>query len=189
MEQLKMTIRGVAPLLMHSDRYSNPMDPLTKAHKALTSKKTKTDEDHEAIAFSEWRGGLYFDDKLGPYIPAMNVESALLTAAKLQKLGVKFKQGAMVVEDKIKLEYSGPRTVQALFEAGFVDMRSVKVQQARLQRSRPKFEEWGAMFTVAFNPAILDRRDVCKALEDAGALIGLGDFRPRFGRFEVVSVK
>jgi len=186
MEQVKVTLNGISPLLMHSYRYSNPLDPLTKQHRELTGKRKKTDEDHEAIAYSEWRGGLYFDDAIGPFLPAMNIESMLVTAAKLQKLGSKFKQGIMVLQDKIRLEYPGPRDVKGLFDGGFIDMRSVKVQQARLQRCRPKFETWSCTFDLAFNPAIIDRREIVKAVEDAGAMVGLGDFRPRFGRFEAV---
>lgn len=186
MEQIIIKIKGTSPLLMHSDRYSNPLDPLTKTHKELTSKRKKTDEDHEAIAYSEWRGALYYDDKMGPYIPAMNIESMLQAAAKMQKLGSKFKQAVMVIEDKIKLEYSGPRELRTMYAAGYADFRSVKVQQARLQRCRPKFDEWTCSFTLAFNPAILNKSDIQKAVCDAGALVGLGDFRPRFGRFEMI---
>jgi hypothetical protein len=171
---------------MHSDRYSNPLDPLTKAHKELTGKRKKTDEDHEAIAYSEWIGSLYHDGKLGPYIPAMNIESMIQEAAKLQKLGKKFKQAIMVMEDKVKLEYDGPRDIKGLFGQGFVDVRSVRVQQSRLQRYRPKFDKWSCTFTLLANTGVIDQREIAKALEDAGSLVGLGDFRPRFGKFTAV---
>ena len=65
MQTIKVKIIGTRPLLMHSDIYADPLNPRTKAHKALTAKKKKTDEDHEAIAQSEWRGGMYFDEELG----------------------------------------------------------------------------------------------------------------------------
>lgn len=187
MEKIKVTLTGVSPLLMHSDRFSNPLDPMAKAHKELTSKRKKTDEDHEAIAYSEWRGAIYHDKKLGPYIPAMNIEATVMEAAKLQKLGKKFKSALMVIEDKVRLDYEGPRDIDSMFaDPAFVDVRSVKVQQARLQRCRPKFDQWSISFTLAFNPAVVDRREVVKALEDGGQLVGLCDFRPRFGKFEVV---
>lgn len=187
METIKIKVTGKSPMLMHSDRFSNPLDPMTKEHKILTGKRKKTDEDHEAIAYSEWKGGLYMDDELGPFVPAQNFEACIFEAAKLQKLGKKFKQAVMVVEDKLKLEYSGPRTYEGMFaKPEFVDMRSVKVQAARLQRCRPKFDKWGFECTIAYNPAVVEERDILKAIEDAGMLIGLGDFRPRFGKFESV---
>lgn len=186
MESIKFKLVGTSPLLMNSDRFSNPLDPMTKAHKELTGKRKKTDEDHELIALSEWRGAMYYDSKLGPFIPGIMVEACLREGAKLQKLGKNVQRGVFVQDDKIKLEYDGPRDVEKLSkDPNFIDSRSVKVQQARLQRCRPKFNNWSLEFTLLFNPEVLDRRAVVKAMEDAGAMCGIGDFRPRFGRFEV----
>jgi len=184
MRQLNVKITGRSPLLMHSDRFANPLDPATKAHKELTAKRKKTDSDHEAIAKSEWMGSLYHDQKIGPYIPGQNMDATLQEAAKLQKLGKRFKQAVMVLENEIPLQYEGPRDPEGLFAAGFVDVRGVKVATAKLMRCRPKFREWGAEFTVAFNEDLLNAEEVKKAIADAGALIGLGDYRPRFGKFE-----
>ena len=184
MRQMKVKIKGLSPLLMHSDRFANPLDKATKAHKELTGKRKKTDADHEAIAKSEWMGSLYYDEKLGPYIPGQNLDATLQEAAKLQKLGKKFKQAVMVVENEVPLQYKGPRTPDALFDAGFVDVRGVKVAMAKLMRCRPKFNEWAAEFTVAFNEDVLNAEEVKKAIADAGALIGVCDYRPRFGKFE-----
>jgi hypothetical protein len=186
MRQLKVTIKGLSPLLMHSDRFANPLDPATKAHKELTGKRKKTDADHEAIARSEWMGSLYFKEGVGPFIPGQNFDAALQEAAKLQKLGKKFKQAVMVVEDEVPLQYSGPRDPTGLFEAGFIDVRGVKVAMAKLMRCRPKFNQWGAQFTIAFNEEVLNVEEVRKAIHDAGALIGVCDYRPRFGKFEAL---
>jgi hypothetical protein len=59
MKTVSVKITGKAALLMHSDRFANPLDPLTKAHKELTSKRKKTDDDHIAIARGEFIGGCY----------------------------------------------------------------------------------------------------------------------------------
>jgi hypothetical protein len=186
MQTIKVTLTGVSPMMMHNARFANPLDPATKAHKALTGKRKKTDEDHEAIAYSEWCGALYHDKEIGPYVPANWVESMLIESSKGQKLGKKFKSAVMVVEDKVKVEYDGPRDIKGMFKnPAFVDVRSVKVQQARLQRCRPIFDQWKLNLSVAFNPAVVEEREVIKALEDGGQLVGLGDYRPRFGKFEV----
>jgi len=187
METLKITITGCSPMLQHKDTLSNPLHPLTKAHKAITGKRKKTDEDHEAMAKSEWTASMYHDSKIGPYVPAMMIEATIMEAAKLQKLGKKFKSAIMVVEDLIPLQYSGPRDLKTLWATPeFVDVRSVKVMSARIQRCRPKFDNWKLNFTLAYNPTVIDAREVTKALEDAGVLVGMGDFRPRFGKFDVV---
>ena len=41
MATMKLDTDGHHPLLMHSDRFGDPLDPMTKAHKALTSKRKK----------------------------------------------------------------------------------------------------------------------------------------------------
>lgn len=186
MQQLKLTITGKAPLLMHSDRFANPLDPMTKAHKELTSKRKKTDEDQIAIAKSEFIGGCYWNKNSGFFMPAQNLDACLIAAAKLQKLGVRFKQAVQVLEDDLSLIGKLPATPEKLWESPEnIDARGVKVGTAKIIRYRPIFRTWSLNATVAFNEEIVNGSEVKKAIEDAGALIGLGDYRPRFGRFTV----
>jgi len=49
---IKLKVVGESPLLLQADTLVDPLNPLTKAHKEITSKRKKTDEDHEAIAIS-----------------------------------------------------------------------------------------------------------------------------------------
>ena len=71
---------------MHSDKFANPLHPATKLHKALTGKRKKTDDDHEAIAKSEFFGGCYHDPAQGFYVPGQNFDASFLGGAKLQKM-------------------------------------------------------------------------------------------------------
>ena len=41
---------------------------------------------------------------------------------------------------------------------------------------------------LTINPEVLSLQEAKKAVSDAGALIGVGTYRPRFGRFEVAYV-
>ena len=185
MEILKVRLTGTRPLLMHADTYADPLNPLTKAHKLLTSKRKKTEEDHEVIAKSEWRGGLYYADDIGPFVPGVNIESALVAGGKLSKLGTQLKRSIEVMDDRCPLEYKGARTIKGLWDARFYDARSVKVQSARLMRYRPLFREWSVVVTVAYDQETIDRNQVMKCLQEAGAYCGIGDYRPKFGRFAV----
>lgn len=188
MHTLKVRLVGTRPLLMHSDIFSDPLNPLTKAHKALTGKRKKTDDDHEAIAKSEWRGGMYYDEELGPYVPGVNIEAAMVAGGKLSKLGTQLKRAVEVIDDRCPLLYSGPRTIEGLWEGGFYDARSVKVQAARLMRYRPIFRDWSLECELAYDPEAIDREQVLESLRAAGAYCGLGDYRPKFGRFIVEEV-
>lgn len=194
MEQVTITINGTSPLLMHSDRLSNPLDPLTKEIKTYTGKRKKTDDDHLEIARLEWRGGLYHDPKVGPYIPARNIKAALIVAAKKTKDGPKMKSGATILDSMCRLQYRGPRDIDALWDdGGFTDIRSVAVQSSRTMRCRPVFPEWSATFTIVYDPAVVDKADLIRFAETAGQLVGIGDYRPAnggdFGRFEVTEAR
>jgi len=183
METIGVTLTGTRPLLMHADTYANPLHPLTKAHKELTVKRKKTDDDYEVIAKSEWRGALYYDDTEGPYLPGINIESALVAGGKLLRLGAQLKRSVEVVHEIHPLRYSGPRSVEALWDAGYYDVRSVKVGTSRVMRCRPLFREWAVGVQIAYNPESINAAEVLQCLVSAGEYCGIGDYRPKFGRF------
>lgn len=188
-EQIKICITGTAPLMMHSDKLANPLAPETKAHKELTSKRKKVAEDHLAIARSEFLAGAYWSEQDGFYVPGQNFEATFLAGAKLQKLGTHWKRGAFVLENRVKLLHDGPATPQKLWEdRAFVDVRGVKVGTAKVMRYRPIFVSWAAELSISVNADVLDIQEAKKAIEDGGALIGVCEYRPRFGRFEVAYV-
>lgn len=171
---------------MHSDKFANPLNPDAKAHKALTSQRKKTDEIHEAIAKSEFLGGCYFNADIGFYIPGQNFDAAFWAGAKLQKMGTAWKRGALVVTDKAKLIFNGPQTPEKLWnDLRFVDCRGVKVGAAKIMRYRPIFLEWSTEVQIAIDDDVINASEVKRAMEDAGKLVGVCDYRPRFGKFEV----
>ena len=186
MEQIRIKMTGTAPLMMHSDRLANPLLPESKAHKALTSRRNRTDDDHLAIARSEFISGCYWNASDGFYIPGANLDATFLAGAKLQKAGVLWKRGAMVLENQIKLLHNGPSTPDDLWEnPAFVDCRGVKVGTAKVMRYRPIFLSWAAEATVSLNTQVLGVSEAQRAISDGGSLIGTCEYRPRFGRFEV----
>ena len=186
METLNIRITGTAPLLMHSDKFANPLHPATKLHKAMTKTRIKPDELLEAIAKSEYMGGMYHDKDAGFFIPGQNFDASFLAGAKLQKMGTTWRRGAVVITDKSSLVFDGPKDPEKLWkDSRFVDCRGVKVGMAKIMRYRPIFMDWSASVQVAINPDVMDLRDAQKAIEDAGKLIGVCEYRPRFGRFEV----
>jgi hypothetical protein len=186
MKSATYTIRGTTPLMMHSERLANPFDPLTVELKALTKRRNKTQDDLLEIARVEWLGGLYHDDT-GIFVPGYNVLAALVGGGKMRKLGTAIKRGALVKEDKVPVEYTGAKKPDDLFKnKTFVDIRSVKVGTAKVARCRPIFKDWKLTFTVLYAEDTIQKTDLDLIVQDAGAMIGLGDYRPRFGRFEVV---
>lgn len=191
MNNLNVVVKGTSPLLMHNCCGVNPLNPVTKEIKKLTSKKKKTDEDLELISNLEYQNSIYYDEKIGPYIPAENVEACLRDAAKKNKKGKDFTMAVMVLPDKIPIEYAGPRDIESLVQdMKFRDCRPVNVMRAKTMRTRPRFNNWKMKFSIEYSPDVIEDADtVISALKTAGAYNGLGDYRPRYGRFEVVEVK
>lgn len=186
MEQIELRVTGLSPLLMQADRLANPLDPVTVEHKKLTSKKKKTEEDHIAIARSEFIAALYLHKDAGVVIPGQNFDGSFRSAAALRKLRTQWDRACLVVDDYAKLIYDGPRTPEALWnDRDFVDARSVVVSNRRVIRYRPIFHRWACEITLSFDPEMLSRDEVMTTLHDAGRYIHIGTFRRRFGRFTV----
>jgi hypothetical protein len=55
---------------------------------------------------------------------------------------------------------------------------------AKVMRTRPIFREWSALVEMQYDPDVLNLREVEEIVVDAGKLVGIGDWRPKHGRFE-----
>ncbi|MGC5012541.1 hypothetical protein ACLQ2R_17395 [Streptosporangium sp. DT93] len=179
-----ITLTGTATLLMHNSRLANPLDPATKALKAVTGKRGKTDENHEEIARLEHAGSLYYDSDIGPYVPADNIWRALFDAATKTRRGRKIKEGVFITTDINPLAYDGPRTISGLWnDENFRHIASAKVGMRRIMRCRPQFRAWKCQANGVLDTELLDLAELHEVADTAGSLIGLGDWRPRYGRF------
>lgn len=184
MKKIEIVLTGNSPLLMHSARLSDPLDPATKRLAQASKKRSKTEDDHRAVAEAEWFGGLYHDPDIGPYIPGDNIMATLVAAARLDKLGTKVTRGLVVQTDVNPLAYPGPRDAVELFKDGrFIHRASVKVMASRVIRTRPVFHAWQTSAVLMVDESQLDTDQVRHIATNAGLFIGIGDWRPRFGRF------
>jgi hypothetical protein len=185
MPRFRMTATGTKPLLMHNARLSNPLDEVVREIKKVSGKRKKTDGDYEAMARLEHAGGLYWDDELpGPYLPGQNFEKCLVEAARISKRGKDIERGVFVETDVNPLVYDGPRDIDELWkDANFLHMASVKVGTSRVTRTRPQFREWVVAAEGTFDDRVINLQDLRDIATTAGTMIGLGDWRPRYGRF------
>lgn len=179
---------GGKKLMMHNVRLADPLDEHSKALKAVTSSRKKSDEDHVLISRLEFIGGLYHDKGLGPYVPDSWLSAMLVEGARKRKLGKLFEANVSVVDDRYPLLYEGPRSVDELWTAGtFADRRGVVVGMAKTMRTRPLFRQWRVGFQVALLECELNPEDVETAIVAAGPY-GIGDGRPMLaGKFALLS--
>ena len=180
-------IDGIAPLLMHNGQLANPLNPLVKQMKSLTGQRKKTDDVHAELSRLEFRAGLYLSHEGVVEIPSEVIESCLIEGAKKSKLGKQFKS-AIAIHENSPLDYGEQLTVDELWERNeeFADVRGVKVGTSRIMRTRPIFRSWRLEFEVSYNPDLVNPEQIQLAVADAGTQVGLCDYRPKFGRFQIV---
>lgn len=188
--QVRITVTGTTPLLMHSDAGVNAEHPLNKA-KALLTKKTaskRTAEENREIRRLEWLLGVYTDGEQVIY-PTANVVRCLKEAGKVTKQGTQITRGLSLDGIEVPLRYAGNghKSIEDLFDdAHFVDERSVGVGQKRVMRTRPRFMPWSLGVEGELFDDVMDVGDLRRIAELAGRAIGLGDNRVNgFGRFTV----
>ena len=178
-------LTGTSPLLMHSTTSIDTTHPLSRDLKRIQPKNSprKTVEARPEMRRLRFVMGMYFDDQIGPYLPGEMLQACIRDGGKANRLGSEVTRSVLVVEDKAPLIYTGPRDLKSLWAKGFSDTRSVKVGQARVLRTRPYFAQWAVEFTVSLDEEHLDPHLLKGCIENAGLRVGLGDYRPRFGRF------
>lgn len=68
-----------------------------------------------------------------------------------------------------------------------IDRRPAVIQRQRIVKSRPRFNTWEIEFIINFDETRVKREILRQILEEAGQSKGIGDYRPKFGRFALVS--
>lgn len=170
------TLEGTAAFLFH--RWSNEAIA-EKAAAAKNSVAKKTDN-IESYVYRNADGELS--------IPGEYVRMSLITAAKYRQDPRSARKSAM---DLFK---AGVTSLTELASLGvsdwdYLDARRVMVQRNGVTRQRPAMNAgWRAEFQFMVNtPEYIDQRLLNAVLTDAGRLVGVGDFRPTFGRFFIKS--
>lgn len=180
----KLSLMGESPLLMSSGEADRDSDTF-KAYRSLAKVRGKSDEEESRLRELEWYTRLYYDVKIGVYIPGRNVKELLRSAATKWRKGEDIKRSLVVPEYRIPLIYEGPKKPADLWAARFRHTALVANSGAgsgRVTRTRPCFDEWALECEIAYDPEDLD----FSLIEDVVARsskYGLGDWRPEFGAF------
>jgi hypothetical protein len=186
LQEMTVKIRGVSPLLMHNGQTADPLNKFSKQLKAVSKKTKKTDEDHAEMSRIEWHAGLYTNEDGKLIIPSTLIEASIQDGAKKSKLGKAFKSAVFVNDDAVLDIGNNKKAADLWGDDQYRDVRGVRIGQSRVMRTRPVFNQWRLNFVLYFDDEQVNKSDVVKAINDAGSKAGLGDFRPRFGRFETV---
>ena len=166
-------IEGTAPLLMHSP---SGLGGEKKARGVIPS----PEEEAEA--------GLYCDGEGKIVVPARCIEGSIVKAGSAKTAAG---QGKKTYKNFILAGVQvSPEEVPLIYEKDFIiDKRRAVIMRQGIIRCRPRFDKWALEFDIRIIDQYLlghGQDAMLKSIfEDAGSLVGLLDFRPRFGRFEV----
>jgi len=168
----EVKIRGVAPLLQH--RYPDEVEEKSSVKK--TGRKDYSVE-VESNLFKGKDGVIYE--------PSEHIEGCMRrSAVNFQITGKGKKTYKDLVLSSIVVV---PEQIPVTPQEYVVDKRNVVVSRARVARYRPRWDDWELEFSVKILDDQFPPEVVREILEYGGAAIGIGDYRPKFGRFEVVS--
>ena len=185
LQEAVLSIKGVSPLLLHNGQTANPLNKYARQMKAISGKRNKTDEDLEAMAKIEFLAGLYLNPKAEYVLPAHNLEAVMLEGAKKNKNGRLVQGGAFISDDPLLVFAGSDKSPDQLWEGGeHALMVSVAVQRNRVMRTRPMIPAgWTTEVKIGYDPAVLQESVLRQAMEVAGRERGIGDWRPKYGRF------
>jgi|BogFormECP03_OM3_1039632.scaffolds.fasta_scaffold00001_45 hypothetical protein len=194
-------IKGATPLIMNCDKACNPLHPLTKKIKEITCIRKKTDDHHIALARLKFEAALYYDKKLGVYMPSKCLQGCIKASAKKFRLGKQTK--AVILDEPLGyplIPYKG-QNVESLYsevneegERTYVFVENLVVGMARVVQTRPIFHRWEVKFNLLLDTELLPEADLEMILETAGYEYGLCDLRPgmatgNYGTFSVEEFK
>jgi hypothetical protein len=191
MQSISVTIKGIQPLLHANPQAVARQNRFNRAMAIINAKKTRrTDSDYADLADLEVESRLYFDEKIGVYVPGNWMMAAIAGRSfSVAKLGKERVRGAVfITQDKLPLKYRWMNKVKTIEDVvknpQFRHSMILPQGQSRLEKNMPIFHDWSFTADIEFDDTVLDRADLKRILENAARYVGFGDFRPTFGRAE-----
>lgn len=171
----RVRIRGSSAMLFHRWN-AEAVDEKAKAAKGSKAKKT---DDLETY--------VYRDDDNNLCLPGEYLRMSMIEAAK-------YKQDPRSPRKSLKdLAKAAIISLTDLASLGtqqwdYEDKRRVMIQRNGINRTRPAMKAgWEAEFELMVNlPEYINSTLLNELVTEAGRLVGVGDFRPTFGRFQIV---
>ena len=172
----QITIEGIAPFLYH--RWSN--EAVKEKAVAAKGSKAKKSDNVESYVWRNTSGELC--------IPGEYLRQAVIQAAKYHQDPRSPRKSAMDLFKAgiVSLTELAPT---GLTQWDYLDQRRVMVQRQGITRQRPALNNgWRVTFILQVQtPEYIPPMSLNSVISEAGRLIGIGDFRPSYGRFIVTS--
>ncbi len=174
--RVAVTIEGSAAMLFH--RWNcDAVEAKAKAAKGSAAKKS---DDIESYVYRNEAGEIC--------LPREYLRQAIIHAAKFRQDPRSPRKSAMDLFKAAVVPLSELASL-GVTEWDYEDRRRVTVQRNGITRIRPAMKAgWRCTVELMCNiPEYVDPLLLRQVIDDAGRLIGVGDFRPTFGRFTVAN--
>ncbi|MGA8689001.1 MAG: hypothetical protein WB662_03590 [Methyloceanibacter sp.] len=175
---IDVSVEGTAPFLFH--RWS--VDGIEAKSKAAKGSKAKKEDDLESYVYRDEKGHLS--------IPTEYFRMSIINAAKYKQDPRSPRKSAM---DLFK---AGIVCLNELCSLGvkdwdYLDRRRVMVQRNGITRCRPAIHAgWKVKMQLEILlPEYITPSSLNETIQAAGRLVGVGDFRPTYGRFQIVEFR
>ena len=172
---VNVSVEGAAALLFH--RWS--VDGVEAKSKAAKGSKAKKEDDLESYVYRDREGFLC--------LPTEYFRMSIINAAKYKQDPRSPRKSAMDLFKAGLVGLSDLCSLGGIKQWEYVDRRRVMVQRNGITRHRPAcYPGWKAsMQFQVLVPEYINPHLLNETISAAGRLVGVGDFRPTFGRFQV----
>lgn len=167
MYKVNVSIEGISPLLMNRHPFPEEIEKVNKDDREMY--------DYELAKYKLEDGRLY--------TPCDHILGSMTKAA------VDFKiegQGKKTYKDSVKAGiFIEPEKIPHKIQTIEPYRAFVSINRASVIKSRPMFNAWGLDFQIICVDDQFPPSKLQLVIEKAGTAKGIGDYRPRFGRFSV----
>lgn len=174
----RTTIEGVSDFLYH--RWN--CEAVEEKQKTAKGSKSRKSDDIETFVYRDRDGFLC--------IPSEHLRMAIINAAKFRQDPRSPRKSAMDLY-KAGLIFLNPLASLGIKKWDYEDKRRVVVQRNSINRVRPAIKSgWKVTFDIqVILPEYITGNDLYDTITTSGKFLGIGDFRPTFGRFIISDFK
>lgn len=186
LQTIQFKLTGAAPLLLHSGQTVDPSNYYSKQKKQISGKRSKTDADFDYLKQLDWYASLYVDDDKRVIIPAENLEACFRDGAKKLKLGKQASAGAFIEESPLLVFDGDNLSPDELWQRGKNILTvAARISSSKVMVSRFCARQWSCTFVLSYDDETFNTATVVDIMSIAGRSVGVGTWRPKFGRFTV----
>lgn len=204
MKTIKMRWIGIRPLIMGNPQTVQLSNPYSVASRefngAMKAARKKQDENillelEAKQSRNDWESSAYWDgEKKEFYLPDTVIMASIKGGAQIAKKGKDVERALVMNETEayVKTGRKFKTLDDAYADASFRLEGPCKVPPktgALIWKTRCMMPTgWEIEFSLDYDETIIAKKSVFEACEQAGRLVGMGSWRPKFGRFTVEEI-